>query len=735
MTRVRRGRDRRRVDRSLKPINNSQFSALPPLAGTPVSGGSMPQPVPSAALETDGPTGADSVIGSTSSRLRVPLQSLEKLLHSWKFWVGSSVVVFVGSGVLATALLLRLPAVPNCPSIFWPMASASLRIYCAQLAANKDTVDDLLSAIELVNELPKNHPLRPEINRNIEQWSEQLLNLCNNTFNEGKLEDAIAMARKIPADVVAYSLVEERIKYWQETWSKAEEIYNKAEAELRKQNWPQAFREAVQLLDIDNKYWATVKYEEISNIMKTAREDGAALGKAYSLADQGGLEKLLEAIKAARNIDKNSRIYEKSREAIKEFSQKMMDLAEDSLEKRDLSGAVEIARQIPEEAKLKEEVADFIELARAESLTWQDSVSGLESAIAAAQKIAPNRPFYSKAKQLISEWQDSIQNLSYLEKARSLARTGNVRDLKAAISQAEQIDRSKPRWEEAQSEIDRWRGEIETQEDRPYLERAEMLARSGDVNSLQAAINQAGIIGRNRALYSQAQEKIQQWSGQIQEQQDRPILDIANQLARSSSPESLEAAISQARKIGSGRALYEEAQAKIDEWNRQIQEQQDRPIIDNARQLAAMGQYSDAINRAERIMAGRALYDEAQDSIEAWKGEIRSRQNLEDAYRYAGSATPETLSSAIRAANQVSDTSRLRSEADSMINQWSDQILSIAQQQATYDPQGAIDIARKIPSYSGVYSAAQVQITLWQRQIAPPPAPVAPSPSTRTNPR
>ncbi len=332
---------------------------------------------------------------------------------------------------------------------------------------------------------------------------------------------------------------------------------------------------------------------------------------------------------------------------------------------------------------------------------------------------------------MITQWQDSIQNLGYLEKARSLARTGSVNDLKAAISQAEQIDRSKPRWEEAQSEIDRWRGEIETQEDRPYLEKAEMLARSGDANSLQAAINQAGIIGRNRALYGAAQEKIQQWSQQIQEQQDRPILEIANQLARGGSPESLDAAISQARKIGSGRALYEEAQAKIDQWNGQIQEQQDRPIIDNARQLAAMGQYSDAINRAERILPGRALYGEAQDSIEAWRGEIRSRQNLEDAYRYAGSGTPETLASAIRAANQVSDSSRLRSEADSMINQWSDQILSLAQQQASYDPQGAIEIARKIPSYAGTYSAAQVQITLWQRQIAPQPA----STSTPTTPR
>ncbi len=295
----------------------------------------MPQTLPPASLEPDGPTVADSVIGSTSSRLRVPVESLQKLLHSWKFWVGSSAVVFVGSGVIATALLLRLPAVPNCPAIFWPMASASLRMYCAQLAANKDTIDDLLSAIQLVNELPNDHPLRPEINRSIEEWSEQLLQLCDETFNAGKLDEAIAMARKIPANVPAYTLVEERINNWQSIWSKAEEIYNKAEAELRKQNWPQAFREAVQLLDINNKYWATVKYEEISNIMKTAREDGGKLGKAYSLADEGSLEKLLEAIKVAQSIDKNSRVYEKSREAIQEFSRKLMDLAEEKLEKRD----------------------------------------------------------------------------------------------------------------------------------------------------------------------------------------------------------------------------------------------------------------------------------------------------------------------------------------------------------------------------------------------------------------
>ncbi|NJO51532.1 MAG: hypothetical protein HC840_21225 [Leptolyngbyaceae cyanobacterium RM2_2_4] len=95
---------------------------------------------------------------------RVQLPKL-RFPTSLKFWAIASVLTLTGVSVISVALLLKLPAVPNCPSIFWPTASASLRLYCAQLAANKQTASDLLEAIELVNSLPADHPLRPEINR------------------------------------------------------------------------------------------------------------------------------------------------------------------------------------------------------------------------------------------------------------------------------------------------------------------------------------------------------------------------------------------------------------------------------------------------------------------------------------------------------------------------------------------------------------------------------------------
>ncbi|MFM6255829.1 MAG: chromosome segregation ATPase, partial [Dolichospermum sp.] len=81
-------------------------------------------------------------------------------------------------GFLAISMLFKLPSAPNCPQIFWPLASASVRVHCARLAASKQTVNDLLQAIALVKQLPENHPLREEINRFLEQWSRDILQLA-----------------------------------------------------------------------------------------------------------------------------------------------------------------------------------------------------------------------------------------------------------------------------------------------------------------------------------------------------------------------------------------------------------------------------------------------------------------------------------------------------------------------------------------------------------------------------
>ncbi len=589
---------------------------------------------------------------------------------TWGFWVVLTLLITGGLGTVSIALLVRSPALPNCPSIFWPMASASMRLYCAQVAANKQTVKDLLEAIDLVHSLPQDHPLRPEINRSIEQWAMDILNLAEGAFNAGRLPEAIETARQIPDDTTAYASVNERIERWQSIWDKAEAIYQKSEAALRERKWHQAFTEAARLLYIGNTYWETTKYQELSERIRTAREDGNKLYKAEELADIGGVDNLVKAIQLAESIGPKSYVYQKAQAAIVKFGRKMLDLAQETLDARNANEAISIARKIPASAKLEAETQDFIDLADAQAQAWQGTIPDLEAAIAQAQKLTANRPLFKKAQQLINRWQNEIEGVAHLERARQLARGGEVSDLAAAVAEASLVLKANPRWDEAQKEIGRWRTQIETIEDQPYLDRAEQYALGGDPISLQAAVDEA-------------------------------------------------------RQIGSGRALSQQAQEKIRQWTREIQRSEDQPYLDQARSLAISGDLPSAIATAGQIKQGRALYDEAQENIRNWRSRIQAQEDWQAAQGLANSATPDGLSAAIGKASQIPSGDPLYSEATAAIDQWSQSLLVLAQNQANYDLNSAIAIAQKIPSGTDVYGIAQDQIATW-RQALKPPEPPAP---------
>jgi hypothetical protein len=613
-----------------------------------------------------------------SALLLDPPPKLRRVYSSWQFWAVVATVTTGGMAFFAVGLLFKLPAMPNCPSIFWPTASASVRLYCAQLAGNKQTVKDLLEAIALVKSLPQDHPLREEIDRQIEDWSVDILNLADKSFHAGNLKEAIATAKKIPNDVPAYKLVEERIKSWQSVWSKADEIYKAAEAQLRESNWIQAFRVAVRLQTVANDYWKTTKFDELSQVIQASREDSDKLAKARSLVQRGGTNNLQEAIKIAQSIGQKSYIYSAAQKFIPEIGRKMLELAETKVEERDLEGAIALARQIPANANMQAEVDDFINLAQAQSTAKEGTSASIEAAIAQAQKISAERPLHNKAQDLIKFWQRELEDIARLEKARQLAGLGTVNDLTAAIAQAQLVPTNNPRAQEARTEISRWTSQIQTMEDRPFLERAEQLAIIGDETSLQAAVYEASKIGRGRALYQEAQNKMGQWIGQIQRLQDQPYLEQARQLGRE-------------------------------------------------------GNLSEAIAVAQQIQAGRALSGEAQSAIADWQAQMRSQQNWQEANRLATQGTPDALLGAIRSAQQVPRSSPLRAEAREAINQWSYQLLSMAQERASYDVQGAITIALQIPSGSGAYSDARAQIQSWQNSLNPPPTNPEPETTAPSN--
>lgn len=600
-----------------------------------------------------------------------------RLLQRWELWGLITLTVSGGLGATSLMMLLKLPDKPTCNyHFFWLKPAAGEQLYCAGQLAKQQTANGLLEAIAIAHDLPKDHALRQQIDRNIEEWAEQLLDLAEESFHTGKIAEAIATARQIPRDTSASQIVDDRIGRWETIWQEAENHYQKAEAALEKENWTEAFWAAQKLQFVENRYWQTTQFDALFGIIEATKEAAKTLDKARDLAESNEIKKLLEAVRLVEEFDNKHKLYKAARSLKMKFAEQMMRMAQENLDRENWQDAIYIARQVPADSPKKNEAVDFVDLARAQSLAARGSVISLEDAISKAQQIGAGRPLYGEAQRLIMGWQQDIQDLAYLEKARQRAKLGSAQDLRMAISQAQLVGSSNSRWSEAQDDINRWQNLIEVQEDRPYLMQAQDLANYGDRLSLEAAIDTA--------------------------QQIRP-----------------------------GRELYNEAQNKIDAWGGEIQRLEDQPILDQAWKLAKLGNLDVAISQAEKIRPGRILYQEAQSAIFAWKTEIKDQENFEQANRLgSGSRNPANLISAIETMNQISMISPLRSKADNAINEWSGQLFIMAKDESQYDLLRAIDIAKTIPFYAANYQVVQGQIEEWKRIIAPPPKPAVPEVNT-----
>lgn len=593
------------------------------------------------------------------------------IFKSWIFWTTFAIAVLGGVSGFSFALLYKIPALPNCPSIFWPTASASLRVYCAELAANKKTVDDLLTAIDLVDGLPSDHPMRPDADALIDDWSFQILELAEAEFQRGELGNAVEMAEKIPVQGAAHEQVEDRIDQWQSVWSKAEDMYAEAESAIKSDDMRKAFSIAVGLLDIGNEYWATVKHKQLNDLIETSREISARLAEARSLSQRGGLNNLLEAIEKVETIEEDSLLYTAARRLLVELWDDVLEQGKAALDRGEVDSVSKIADRLPPSTEYQAQADDLRELAIAVKRAQSGTVSDLESAIILADGLPPSRPLYNKAQQLARRWQLEVQDLRRLDTARAMAAPGTVEALREAIAEAKLVPNSNPRSAEAQRLVNEWLNRVYTMEDRPVLNRAEELASRGDVFSLQAAISEARRIGENRPLHSEARRQIRNWTAQVERIQDRPTLNEANQIAQSGN---LQQAIAVAERIGSGRALYEEAQTNIRNWRRQI-------------------------NQSAQAQQARA--------------------QLQQATSTASLGTPSALASAIRVANQIARNSPQRSEADRYINQWSEALLRIAQNEAARDIRRAITVAEMIPPQTTAFAPAQLQLREWRSLLNP----------------
>ncbi len=537
----------------------------------------------------------------------------------------------MGATAISIAFLLKLPAVPNCPSIFWPLASASLRLHCAQIAAGKRTAKDLIEAIELVGGLPKDHPLYEEASRWIEEWSRELLDVAQ---EEAEQVDVVGRLGHQHAAAVAAKQVEERIKQWESIWAEAEAIERKVDEFLSKRQPQNAFNEATKLLSIDNPYWQNQRYAEVGERIATVRGELNKLGEADRAIKDGNVEDLMKALAGLETIPEKSPVYADVKDLKPRIGKRLLALAEDAADRGNFDEAIKIANQIPESVQSRKDTEDFVSLVGAQSKASKGSSIDLEEAISQAGRIPVGRPLHARAQQLIARWQLTVRDIAQLDRAREMARTGSPEGIQSAIAEASAIGSNNPKYQEARDFIDRERKKLTPKaapivaaspltatpvnspasdpiepenSDQSFFQDANRLAQSGDLDSAVSLLQQ---ISPSSPLYGQALDRIRTWQAQSQSEQG---LQQAFDRAASGQPEDLFDAIAIAQQIPSNSTLRNQANQNINQWSEQILQ---------AASSQAAYDTPGAIAMASRIPSGTSAYAAAQANIAKWRQQI-----------------------------------------------------------------------------------------------------------------
>ncbi len=346
-----------------------------------------------------------------------------KRFQWWLFLIPLILFLPAGVGVWGVIQILYLPELPNCESETSSDAAAA-RFYCAYKLADEQNADKLHQAIELVNTLPADHPLRRDSDRLISLWSQKILRLAENTFQAGDLSKAVDMVKLIPDHLPIYQLANERSKQWQSIWSKSETIYKDSAAQIEsddKDKWYLALTKAKKLWHIGNNYWGTTKYQELAYLVQDAKEKKEQQQKmAAELKAQ-----------AAATPDSNISNLDSSDQALKKWQQ-------------------------------EQDAQDLAQLQKAQKIASSGKNDDLREAISEAYMVA-SQPHYQEAQKLIANWQqqmDNTEDKASLKRAQDLASHNDVASLKTAISEAHSINSGHSLYSEANRQIEQWNNRI-----------------------------------------------------------------------------------------------------------------------------------------------------------------------------------------------------------------------------------------------------------------------------------
>jgi hypothetical protein len=592
---------------------------------------SAPDPKPVLEAETD-----PVVIQKSSEQKKNPKTRVSKAFSSaqnflaalspgraqrlfWLLVLGASGL----TGAIAFQWLTGLPPTPNCGKLFKAALSDSGQLYCADQSARKGDEASLSDALKLAGSISEQNPVFEQSRQLSDHWSRALLLVARQKVEAGDLKKGVALAQLVPKTSAVHPDAQAMIQDWQGNWKDGEAIFQKAKDAIQNQDWGKATEQVRNLVQLNSDYWQN-RADKIVKEISIEQEAFSKINSAQEFANSGASEDIAKAIQMVSQIDPKRLARKRVTEKIDEWSQKLVDRAKAAQTNGDYEGVIKAAQKVPPTSKVANEASAYLQIGRAELLPKDGTLWSALQAYALSTQIDSNTTVNEQNRDRRQVWEGQVQNWGQLAVAKWFAGLDRISGYHAAIDQANLVTPKQPLRVEAQTLIAFWNKQINTFPDRQFIARAKQMAVDNTITSLQSAAEEASKVLSGQPLRETAQALIVQWSDTVEKIQDQPILDEALALAKKGE---LNAAIQSAGRIKSDRALYRDAQAAIGGWVAQIQAVEDRPILSDAEALANEGRLTEAISRASNIGPSRALYSEAQSRIASWADQRRQIEN------------------------------------------------------------------------------------------------------------
>ena len=174
-------------------------------------------------------------------------------------------------------------------------------------------------------------------------------------------------------------------------------------------------------------------------------------------------------------------------------------------------------------------------------------------------------------------------------------------------------------------------------------------------------------------------------------------------------------AIAEARKVRPGDPLYDQAQADIKRWA--------RVMLDLAKGRARQGNFAGAIGAARLVPTDvKELQAERSRLLQQWPEQQQQQQSnqllLQQAFRLLKPGQASSYNQAIGVARRIRPGQPEYYRAQASIDQWSQNILSMAESRASSGQLGqALQTAALIPEGTTAAAAAKQAIIIWRRRL------------------